>query len=82
MSSSTVRLRYTVTNGVHRYCVLCAWTVRLYEYEYACVLCIDVAALWCDAELRDEEGKLAVEKARERNSDGHKEVVAILHTPH
>lgn len=34
-----------------------------------------------NTELRDEEGKLAVEKARERNSDGHKEVVAILHTP-
>ena len=34
-----------------------------------------------NTELRDEEGKLAVEKARERNSEGHKEVVAILHMP-
>ena len=48
-----------------------------------CAVCFAQTLLryGANTELRDEEGKLAVEKARERNSEGHREVVAILHTP-
>ena len=31
--------------------------------------------------LRDEEGKTALEKAKERNDEGHKEVVRLLENP-
>lgn len=31
--------------------------------------------------LRDEEGKTPLDKAKERNDDGHKEVVKILEAP-
>ena len=30
------------------YTVTVCCVPELYEYEYACVLCIDVAALWCE----------------------------------
>jgi len=32
-------------------------------------------------ELRDEDGKTPLDKARERNDEGHKEVVRILQSP-
>lgn len=32
-------------------------------------------------ELRDEDGKTPLDKARERNDEGHKEVVTILQSP-
>lgn len=32
-------------------------------------------------ELRDEEGKTALDKARERIDEGHREVVAVLESP-
>ena len=32
-------------------------------------------------ELRDDDGKTPLDKARERNDDGHKEVVRILQSP-
>ena len=57
MSSSAVRLRYTVTNGVHRCCVLCAVCCIHELYEYACVLCIDVAALRCEHGAARRGGK-------------------------
>lgn len=31
--------------------------------------------------LRDEEGKTALEKAKERSDEGHKDVVKILESP-
>nr|CAB3252456.1 E3 ubiquitin-protein ligase HECTD1 [Phallusia mammillata] len=34
-----------------------------------------------DTSLRDEEGKTALEKAKERNDEGHREVVKILENP-
>ena len=32
-------------------------------------------------DLRDEDGKTPLDKARERNDEGHKEVARILQTP-
>ena len=32
-------------------------------------------------ELRDEDGKTPLDKARERNDEGHREVIAILQSP-
>ena len=32
-------------------------------------------------ELRDEEGKTALDKARERSEEGHQQVAAILESP-
>ena len=32
-------------------------------------------------DLRDEDGKSPLDKARERNDEGHREVVAILQSP-
>lgn len=32
-------------------------------------------------ELRDEEGKTPLDKARERNDEGHREVAVILQSP-
>ena len=34
-----------------------------------------------DCSLRDEEGKTALEKAKERNDEGHREVVKLLENP-
>lgn len=34
-----------------------------------------------DSSLKDEEGKTALEKAKERNDDGHREVVKLLENP-
>ena len=32
-------------------------------------------------DLRDEDGKTPLDKARERNDEGHREVAAILQSP-
>ena len=43
-----------------------------------CYTCFQSGA---NPELRDEDGKTPLDKARERNDEGHREVIAILQSP-
>jgi len=58
----------------------------------ACVICIrDVLSLLyvfqtllrygANPDLRDEDGKTPLDKARERGDEGHREVIQILQSP-